>query len=187
MKTAEFLSLLRSQAGLPLRFRLEASLHQVPAGYHLTEVKQVTYSTMDCGAMSHRWHETQFELWAPPVAGSRPGRAPMPADKFLRIIDRVEQTLALDGAAEARIHARLGDHPAALYDVASVVATDGELTVSLTPDRTRCKAAERRLGELTGGCCGLGTTGPGSDPAPAGAGGCGVPAADGQATTACCA
>jgi hypothetical protein len=75
----------------------------------------------------------------------------MTARKFLAIIDRVEPALPLDGTAVARIHAGFDGLPAALYDVASVTAAEGRLWIELTPDRTRCKSAERRLAALTGG------------------------------------
>ena len=145
---------LRAHRALPVAFRRGGDT--VPAGYHLTEVKRVAYETMDCGALTHRWDETQFELWVPPLNSVNPLRGHMPADKFLAIIDRVETALALVGDAEARIHAALGDGPPALWDIAAVAPSGGQLVVSLQSDRTRCKAAERRLGELTGGCCGSG-------------------------------
>lgn len=158
LTTSAFLALLRRHGSLPLVFR--AGGEAVPPGYHLTEVKRVSYETMDCGAMTHRWSETHFELWVPPLNAVTPGRAFMPAEKFLRIIDRVEQELPLVGDARARIHASLAGGPAALYDIASVAVGDDGIRVELAPDRTRCKAAERRVGQVTGGCCGAGGDAP---------------------------
>ncbi|MBX3737008.1 MAG: hypothetical protein KF715_09985 [Candidatus Didemnitutus sp.] len=152
MKTSAFLSSLRAHAALPVVFR-SGSVEIAPQ-YHLTEVKRVAYETMDCGAQTHRWSETQFELWVPSLTGDQPGRDHMPAGKFLAIIDRVEKELPLDGDTPARIFVALGDAPAALYDIASVHAVDGRLHIELTADRARCKAAERRTATLTGGCCG---------------------------------
>lgn len=161
MKTSTFLSSLRSHAALPVVFR--AGSAAISSHYHLTEVKRVAYETMDCGAQTHRWSETQFELWAPPLVVAVPGRDHMPAGKFLAIIDRVEKELPLDGDTPARIFVALGDAPAALYDIASVHADDGRLHVELTADRARCKAAERRAATLTGGCCGAGDAGSAGD------------------------
>lgn len=153
MKTSAFLSALRAHVALPVVFRAGAAV--IPSAYHLTEVKRVAYETMDCGAMTHRWSETQFELWVPPLAGAEPGRGHLPAGKLLAIIARVEKELPLDGDVPARIFAALGDAPAALYDIAAVTARDGQLQVELTADRTRCKAAERRAAAApAGGCCG---------------------------------
>lgn len=152
MQTSAFLAALRRHPELPVVFR--AGAHAIAPDYHLTEVKRVAYVTMDCGAQTHRWSETHFELWVPPLSGVLPGRDHLPAGKILRIIDRVEQELPLVGDTPARIFASLGDHPAALHDIASVQESEGRLWVELTTDRTRCKAAERRLASLTGGCCG---------------------------------
>lgn len=151
MNTSTFLTTLRSHPALPLVFQTAGDT--IPAGYHLTEVKRVAYETMDCGGMTHAWAETQFEIWVPPLADLTPGRDYLPAAKFLRILERVEQKLPLDGTSTARIHAGFADHPAALYEIDSVHASDGRLRVELRPDRTRCKSAERRLAAPGGGCC----------------------------------
>jgi hypothetical protein len=157
MNTSTFLTTLRSHAALPLVFRAGRTI--VSPGYHLTEVKRVAYDTMDCGAQTHRWTETHFEVWVPPLADLAPDRGHMPAEKFLRIIDRVETAIPLDAESTARIHATFAGQPAALYDIDSIQAHAGRMWVELTPDRTRCKSAERRLASALGGCCGTGAEG----------------------------
>lgn len=183
MKTSAFLAILRRHPDLPVVFRVGDQA--IASRYHLTEVKRVAYETMDCGAQTHRWSETHFELWVPPLAGALPDRAHLAAGKLLRIIDRVEQELPLAGDTPARILASLGDHPAALHDITAVQESEGRLWVELAPDRTRCKAAERRLAALTGGCCGVE-----AEPAPgcaSAAASCGVPSSATPAGTTCCA
>lgn len=152
MKTSDFLAVLRIHAGLPVVF--SAGAGPISPHYHLTEVKRVGYETMDCGAMTHRWSETQFELWVPPLASPLPGRPHMAADKFLSIVGRVETVLPLDGESAARVFAALGDQGASLYDITSAAPSDGRLHVRLSPLHARCKAAERRDASLTAGCCG---------------------------------
>jgi hypothetical protein len=152
MNTSSFLTALRANESLPLVFRTSRQL--VSPGYHLTEVKRVSYETMDCGAMLHRWAESQFEIWVPALAGAASDRGHMPAGKFLKIVDRVEAELPLKGEAIARVHASFDGQPAALYDIDAVTPRDGKLWIELSPDRTRCKAAERRGAAATGGCCG---------------------------------
>lgn len=183
MNTSSFLTALRAHVSLPLLFR--AGRQIVAPGYHLTEVKRVAYETMDCGAMLHRWNETQFELWVPEAEKGAAGRGHMPTEKFLRIVQRVEAELPLDREAPARIHAAFGEQPAALYDVAAVVAKDDGLWIELTADKTRCKAAERRLAAGTGSCCGRGTEESQKEEAEAGCG-CGTKQAD-TSVVACCA
>ncbi len=161
MTTAAFIALLRQHPALPLVFG--AGAETLPPGYHLTEVKRVAYETMDCGAATHRWRETQFELWVPAGAAEDPARPPMGAGKFLRIVDRVAAELPLAGKAEARVLADLGGGAAVLHDVVAVTAADGCLRVELRPERTRCKAAERRAAAATAAepkaGCGCGSPG----------------------------
>jgi hypothetical protein len=180
MKTASFLTALRQQASLPLVFR--TADHVVSPGYHLTEVKRVTYDTMDCGGLTHQWSETQFEIWVPPLSGLTPGRTFLSADKFLRIINRVEAALPLAGETTARVHASFAGQPAALYEITSLAAADGRLWVNLAPDRTRCKAAERRLGSLAG-CC---VTREDDGPAESEGCGCASSASTESARSVCC-
>ena len=78
----------------------------------------------------------------------------MSAEKFLKIVYRVDAELHLATEAEARIHAAFRDQPAALFAVEAVTPQDGQIWVELSPDRTRCKAAERRRAVSDGACCG---------------------------------
>ena len=154
MKTAEFLSTLRAHSDRPLFLSLGRGRH-VPAGYHLTEVKRVAFETMDCGAMTHRWRETHFELWASPLPEIRP--AYMAAGKFLSIVGRVEEKLPLEGETDAKIYFGDGDSLAALYSVDAINDAGGRLEVRLTADKTQCKAATRRIKGLVSAvtsCCG---------------------------------
>ena len=84
--TRAFLDILRAaKPDQQLVFQLdEAPL--VAAGYHVTEVKAVTYNTMDCGGVADKWEETIIQLWNP---GDEPEREYMTVRKFLAIYDRV--------------------------------------------------------------------------------------------------
>jgi hypothetical protein len=182
MKTNSFLTALRSHASLPLVFR--AGREIVSLGYHLTEVKRVSYETMDCGAMTHRWAESQFEVWVPALADITPGHGHMPGEKFLKIIDRVERALPLNGDATARIHSSFNGQPAALYDIEEVTVRDSTLWIELTPDRTRCKARERGVGSVSGACCG---TAPDQAAEKVATTGCGCGTGEPAKSVACCA
>lgn len=151
MNTSSFLRALRARSVLPLAFKSGADT--IAPGYHLTEVKDVSYRTMDCGAMTHRWTETQFELWVPPSAVEAAERGHMAAAKFLNIVDRVQAELPLDGESEARVFVSFGSQPAALYTIDRIGEEDGRLVVALQADRARCKARERS--EAAGCGCGV--------------------------------
>lgn len=153
MKTSAFLGTLRSHSSLPLVFRFDQQT--VSPGFHLTEVKRVAYETMDCGAMTHRWSESQFELWSPAQEDADSSRGHMVADKFVRIVNRVEAELPLSGDSAARIFASFDGGPASLFEIETDHPRDGKLWVELVPDRTRCKAFERQPAATGSACCGV--------------------------------
>lgn len=155
MNTSTFLNSLRVRADVPLVFR--AGNESVAPGYHLTEVKAVSYRTMDCGALAHNWTESQFEIWVPKSEKEGESRGHMPANKFLHIVDRVQKDVHLDDTSEARIFASFGNFPASLYTIAGINAENNMLIVDLNPDLARCKSRERReaaatAGSSVGGC-----------------------------------
>lgn len=182
MKTSEFLSTLRTHSDRPLFFSLGRARH-VPAGYHLTEVKRVAFETMDCGAMTHRWRETHFELWTSPLPEIR--LAYMAAGKFLSIVGRVEEKLPLDGETEAKIYFGDGNSFAALYSVDAVAVAHDRLEVRLTADKTQCKAATRRLNGLVASVTSCCSGAEKADGAVAAGGCCGVTERSGK-TSDCC-
>ncbi len=57
MKTDEFLSLLKEHPYKNLRFEYALG-KQVGANYHITEIKNVTIDSVDCGGESDFWKET---------------------------------------------------------------------------------------------------------------------------------
>jgi Family of unknown function (DUF6428) len=71
----------------------------VAAGYHVTEVKEVTYNTMDCGGIADKWKETVIQLWNP---DDEPEREYMTVRKFLAIYDRVAKHIPVSSDAELR-------------------------------------------------------------------------------------
>ncbi len=169
MTTSTFLTALRAHADLPLSFRSGQST--LAPGYHLTEIKRVSSETMDCGGALHQLAENQFELWVPPLIGRLTARPPMPAGKFLAIVDRVEASLPLSGDAPARVYVQFSDQPPALHEIELIEADQDRLWVDVVPVRTRCKAVERKVSAATGGCCGGGSD----------------PGSSGQPREACCA
>ena len=77
-----FLDILRAaKPDQQLVFQLDKA-PLVAAGYHVTEVKAVTYNTMDCGGVADKWKETVIQLWNP---GDEPEREYMTVRKFLAI------------------------------------------------------------------------------------------------------
>ena len=65
MKTQEFLDLLRDHQGKSLLFQYSVN-NLVGANYHITEVKNITVESVDCGAGVDFWKETIIQLWESP-------------------------------------------------------------------------------------------------------------------------
>jgi hypothetical protein len=97
--TRAFLDILRAaRPDQQLVFQLgEAPL--VAAGYRVTELKAVTYNTMDCGGVADKWEETVIQLWNP---GDGPEREYMTVRKFLAIYERVAKHIPVSCDAELR-------------------------------------------------------------------------------------
>lgn len=87
MKVKEFISLLAENSGREVRFAY-SNYNYVSAAYHLTEVKNVTFDTTDCGGKTNHWRETHIQLWENPTESSKTRF--MTSDKLLAILNRVD-------------------------------------------------------------------------------------------------
>jgi len=150
MKTNEFLSILCAAPSNRLIF-VDLDGHAVHSGYHLTELKAVSFETVDCGGQTNRWQETIVQLWVPSNAGDEY----MTAAKFLKIFDKVSGMIPLDLDAEIRVEYGDENFFSSTYHIRSV--THGETTtrVLLEPPHTTCKARDRRVATLPAAdsCC----------------------------------
>ena len=112
----------------------------VSPGYHVTEIMNTLYESVDCGGQANTWRETVVQLQGP-----RADDAPafMTVGKFLSIYGRVTQSLTIQEEAELRLE--YGDlaTPALRYHVTALEAQGDAVTVSLTPPGVTCKARGR--------------------------------------------
>jgi hypothetical protein len=113
----------------------------VETGYHVTEVRAVTYSTMDCGGVADQWKETVIQLWNP---GDEPEREYMTVKKFLAIYDRVAEHIPVSDNAEVRFE--YGDmyRAAASYHVERIESREALILVHLRAPAVTCKARDCR-------------------------------------------
>ena len=148
MKTSEFIERLRASKGKQLLFtNVDGST--IRSGYHLTEIKAVTFDTVDCGGQKNRWNETILQLWVPESSDDDY----MSTGKFVSIYDKVRRLVSLDEDAEVRIE--YGDEnffPTA-YHVTSITQSDEALRVVLEPPTTTCKARDRVTKTNGQTCC----------------------------------
>ena len=144
--TGAFLDILRAaKPDQRLVFQLdEAPL--VAAGYHVTEVKAVSYNTMDCGGVADNWLETVIQLWNP---DDELEPEYMTIRKFLAIYDRVTAHIPVADDAELRFEYGDNKHPACSYHVEHL-ETRGELVfINLRAPVVTCKARDRKNAKRT--------------------------------------
>lgn len=75
---------------------------KVDASFHITEIKQASIVSVDCGGQMNSWTEVIVQLWEPPV---KEAERPMTVSKALQIVNLVEkipaaEKLALEIVAE---------------------------------------------------------------------------------------
>ena len=139
MQVTEFLEKIQAQPELPLLFEFSPG-HVVPWGYHVTEIKNASYETIDCGNSLHSWKEVVVQVWVP--GDEELDRKWMPTSKFMKIWDVVDSRLALEREAEIRIEYGDATHLTSNYHVDDLVVTEDGLVVQMAPPRTMCKPRE---------------------------------------------
>lgn len=139
MKTSEFLSLLNDHKNKSLIFEYQPG-KLVPANYHITEVKNITIDSVDCGARTDSWKETIIQLWESP---SEIGKTEfMSAFKALGILNKVDTMKAMVRDAEVKFeYSNSSFHTAQLF-VNDFSYNNEKLIFSLSVRKTDCKAKE---------------------------------------------
>ena len=139
MKTSEFLELLEKNKGLETRFEyLPGKL--VGANYHITEVKNVTIDSVDCGARTDSWKETVVQLWESPDEKDK--KTFMSAFKALGILKKVHRIKPMQLDTEIKFeYGNAQFHTAQLF-VNGFTIENNALTVQLSTTKTDCKAKD---------------------------------------------
>lgn len=132
--THEFVSLLKPFAGKSLVFEHDG--RRIQAGYHVTEIKSASFSSLDCGARPQQWHETIVQLWD---VQDDAERGHMPLRKFLGIWKKVDDAVAFNGDAEIKFEWGDAAMPAVHYTFDGIKDEGDALVVLLQPVRATCK------------------------------------------------
>lgn len=139
MKTKEFLTLLNEHPNKSLIFEYKEG-QLVGQNYHITEVKNVTVDSVDCGAGTDFWKESIIQLWERPLEGER--MEYMPAGKALEILDKVDRLKPMEKEVEVKFeYSNPKFHTAQLY-VNEYVLFEDKLVMKLGVQKTDCKARE---------------------------------------------
>lgn len=139
MLVSEFTKIVRENESLPMLFQHNDG-EVVGGGYHVTEIKNVSVETIDCGNSIHDWKEVVVQVWLP--EGAKESDPHMSAGKFMKIWDTVDHRLALVQDAEIKIE--YGDERfiTANYQVGGLKQTSEGLVVDMQPQQTLCKPRE---------------------------------------------
>lgn len=139
MKTNEFLEVLNQHKNKELLFEYTTG-HFVGANYHITEIKNITVDSVDCGAGVDFWKETIVQLYESPEELDKTEF--MTADKALAILNRVDAIKPMVKDAEIKLeYSNANFHTAQLF-VNDVVWNDKRIIIKLEVEKTDCKAKE---------------------------------------------
>jgi hypothetical protein len=152
MTTNEFVQLLEENADLPLLFEYEQGVY-ARADFHITELKNVHFDTVDCGGVRNEWQEVHLQLWE--------SKLPQPThrvdtSKALKIIEVVNRVRESWGDVELKVEYGNRHFHTAILPIKQVEVLEDQLIVRLGQDHTTCKAIDRAtsvVGKALA-CCG---------------------------------
>lgn len=139
MKTNEFLSILNEHSNKSLLFEYQPG-HLVGANYHITEIKNLTIDSVDCGAGTDFWKETIIQLWESPEEIGKLDF--MLSHKALSILNRVDSIKPMEKEVEVKFeYGNANFHTAQLF-VNDYEVIEDNLTFKLGVEKTDCKAKD---------------------------------------------
>ncbi len=139
MKTNEFLNLLKEHPNKSLLFEYKEGQF-VGANYHITEIKNITVDSVDCGAGVDFWKETIIQLWESPNEHEK--EEYMSAYKALGILNKVDRIKPMEKEVEVKFeYSNPNFHTAQLF-VNDFMFNDNQLVLKLGVEQTDCKARE---------------------------------------------
>lgn len=143
MNMTQLTETLAANADTPLLFEVNGkTLHPT---YHITEIKNASYQSVDCGGQPHQWQETILQLWLWPEEVAAADRSaepvqPITGNKALGIAQRVDQISPINNDALLRVEYREGNaDTAAIYQIDDVRVNADEVRVILGSVQTQCK------------------------------------------------
>ena len=139
MKTKEFLQILENNKEKELIFEYTSN-QLVAANYHLTEVKNVFFDTVDCGGKPNEWRETHLQLWEDPEDKGK--RNYLKTDKVLAILKRVNSIKTLLLETEIKLEYGNDSFSTSVMPIDTIEVSEKTLKVKLFVEATKCKAKD---------------------------------------------
>jgi len=152
MTTKSFLELLAQNPQKELVFEYEAN--QFIPVYHITEIKNVHFESIDCGGNAHEEHQTITQLWISPKDFLE--KKCMTAEKALKIYNIVDGVKPMKRDTEIFFEYGYQDLRTSVYSVEEVAETADQLIIKMFVPKTACKPALKVVekGKKALSCCG---------------------------------
>ena len=139
MNVNELLSILRKNNKKELLFKYAENKY-ADTNYHLTEVKNVTFETVDCGGNINDWRETHIQLWESPTEIGK--EYYITTDKAVAILERVHSIRSLWLETEVKVEFGNNDFHTSVLSVENIIFDAKTVTVKLYANKTECKALD---------------------------------------------
>ena len=151
MTTLEFLNVLEQHQDLPLLFEYKKGAF-TRMDYHLTEIKNVSFDTVDCGGLQNNWKEVHVQLWENAIPEPNHRVDTTKALKIFQVVQKVRPTLT-----DVEIKFEYGNESfhTAISPVRAMEVYDNQIIVKLGKEETTCKAQDRATTseEKAAACC----------------------------------
>lgn len=151
MTTQTFLDLLANNPQKELVFEYEAN--QFIPVYHITEVKNVHFESIDCGGNAHEEYQTITQLWISPKDFLE--KKCMTAEKALKIYNIVDGVKPMRRETQIFFEYGYKDLRTSIYSIEEVVETSDQLIIKMFVPKTACKPAQEVIekGQAALNCC----------------------------------
>ena len=140
MNTQKFIETLKSNLGKNLLFEFSPN-ELVKANYHLTEIKSLDISSVDCGGKRNAWKETIIQLWENPLEIYKTDY--MQTSKALEIIERVDSIQPIDLNTVVKIEYGNDKFHTAHLLIENIIENEDAVIFQLHNDITQCKASDQ--------------------------------------------
>lgn len=149
--------LLAQYAGQELQIDFGNDRH-LPEGYHITEVKNVSIDSIDCGGNPHQEKQVVIQFWENPL---KVEKGFMSAEKAKSILQKVDQLRPTFQNAPVFIEFGDADHPTTQYRLTGLDQRNGQAWLTTNVPATACKPAGAlglscggpKVGTLKKSCC----------------------------------
>lgn len=133
----EFIKILEENLEKELLFEYDTNKF-AGTNYHLTEVKNVAFNTVDCGGNPNQWKETHLQLWESPNEIGKEDY--LTVDKALSILNKVNGIQALWLDTELKVEFGNENIATSVMKIDSVKLKNTRIIVQLFTEKTLCKS-----------------------------------------------